>query len=384
MVATSLSVLAMIVTLAFVNGFQEEISNKIFSFWGHVHVQHFSASKALVAEETPITENDTILQTIRKQKEVLNAYTYATKSAVLEKNKAIEGVLIKGIGLQYDASRFSSFIKKGHWINLSDSNYSKEILVPEPIAKSLQLNINDTVRVHFIATKQGETSTYRKLIVAGIYKTGIEEYDKLFIISDIKLLQRLNNWRAKQIGGYEAYIDDYNKMDSFSTHLIDQLPSEWMSKTTKESYPNIFDWLNIQDVNRNVVFIIMAIVAIINLMTCLLVLVLERTKMVGILKAIGAHNWQIQQIFLFHAGIITLIGVGLGLLSGLALCLLQQTTHFISLDESSYYISYAPIKIIGWQVALVCLCTAVVCFLSLIIPTLIIKKLSPVKAIQFR
>ena len=197
-------------------------------------------------------------------------------------------------------------------------------------------------------------------------------------------MQRLNNWQTNQIGGYEIYIDDYKKMDEFSNKLIDQLPAEWICKTTKESYPNIFDWLNIQDVNRNVVFIIMSIVAIINLITCLLVLVLERTKMVGILKAIGTPNWQIQQIFLFHAGIITLIGVGLGLVLGLSLCWIQQTTHFIHLDESSYYVSYAPIKLIGWEVALVCICTSFVCFLSLIIPTLTIKKLSPIKAIQFR
>ena len=374
----------MIATLGFVNGFQEEISNKIISFWGHLHVQHFSASKSLVAEETPIIENDTILQTINNQKGTVNACTYATKSAVIEKNKAIEGVLIKGISKRYSPIRFNSFIKEGHWINFSDSNYSKEILVPETIATALELKLNDTVRIHFIATKQGETSTYRKLIVAGIFKTGIEEYDKLFIISDIRLLQRLNNWQTNQIGGYEIYIDEYKKMDEFSNKLIDQLPAEWICKTTKESYPNIFDWLNIQDVNRNVVFIIMSIVAIINLITCLLVLVLERTKMVGILKAIGTPNWQIQQIFLFHAGIITLIGVGLGLVLGLSLCWIQQTTHFIHLDESSYYVSYAPIKLIGWEVALVCICTSFVCFLSLIIPTLTIKKLSPIKAIQFR
>ncbi len=383
-VATSLSVLAMIATLAFVNGFQEEISNKIFSFWGHVHVQHFSASKSLVTEETPILETDTILQTIHKQKGLLNAYTYATKSAVIEKNNAIEGILIKGISKQNDFSRFKSFLKQGRNINFNDISYSKEILVPEPIANSLKLKVKDTVRMHFISTKQGENSTYRKLVIAGIYKTGIEEYDKLFVISDIRLLQHLNNWQPNQIGGYEIYIDDYKNIDDFNNKLVDQLPTDWVSKTTKESYPNIFDWLNIQDVNRNVVFIIMGIVAVINLITSLLVLVLERTRMVGILKAIGTPNWQIQQIFLFHACVITIIGVGIGLISGLSLCWLQQSTHFIHLDESSYYISYAPIQIVGWQVALLCVGTALVCFLALIIPTLTVKKLSPIKAIQFR
>ncbi len=383
-IATGLSVMAMIATLAFVNGFQEKISEKVFSFWGHAHVQHLETNKSLMAEEAPITKNDTILHIIQQQAGIQHVSTFATKSAVIEKNKAIEGVLLKGIESNYDSSQLIPFITHGHWINFNDINYSKEILVSQPIANSLQININDTVRIHFIATKNGESSTYRKLIVAGIYKTGIEEYDKLFVIADIRLVQLVNNWKPNQIGGYEIFINDYHKMDAFNTALSDKLPSEWVSRSTKEIYPNIFDWLGIQDVNRNVVFIIMTIVAIINLVTCLLVLVLERTRMVGILKAIGTTDRQIQQIFLYNAAIVTIIGIGVGLFAGLGLCWLQEKTHFISLDESSYYVSYAPIKIIWLQVVLVCFTTGIICFLSLIIPTIVIKRLSPVKAIQFR
>ena len=383
-VATALSVMAMIVTLAFVNGFQEKVSEKVFSFWGHIHVQHLEATKSIVAEETPITKNDTILHIIQQQDGVQHISTFATKSAVLEKNKAIEGTLIKGIDTNYDSTQITQYLTKGRWLNFNDSNYSKEIVVSQPIANTLQLQIGDTIRIHFISTKEGETSTYRKLKVVGIYKTGIEEYDKLFVLADIRLLQRLNNWQNNQIGGYEIYIKDYHQMEAFNNRLIDKLPNEWVSRTTKEIYPNIFDWLNIQDVNRNVVIIIMTIVAIINLITCLLVLVLERTRMVGILKAIGMTEWNIRQIFIYHASVITLAGIGSGLICGLALCWLQQSTHFIHLDESSYYLSYAPIKLIGGQVVSVCIFTGIICFLSLIIPSLVVKKLSPVKAIQFR
>ena len=382
--ATTLSVMAMIVTLAFVNGFQETVSKKVFSFWGHIHVQHLEDNKSLVAEETPIIKNDTIVNLIKQQNDLVEISAFATKSAVIEKDKTIEGVLIKGIESNCDSTQFTPFLQKGHWIDFGDTNYSKEIIVPQPIANELRININDTVRIHFIATKEGETSTYRKLIVAGIYKTGIEEYDKLYVLTDLRMIQRLNNWQPNQIGGYQIYIDDYKKMDGFNNRLLDKLPAEWVSRTTKEIYPNIFDWLSIQDVNRNVVFIIMGIVAVINLITCLLVLVLERTKMIGILKAIGSTNWSIQQIFLYYAFVITVIGIGCGMIAGLGLCWLQQTTHLISLDESSYYVSYAPVKVIGWQVALVGLGTAIICFLSLIIPTLVVKNLSPVKAIQFR
>ena len=383
-VATSISVMAMIATLSFVNGFQETISEKVFSFWGHIHVQHLEANKSLVSEETPIQKNDTILHLIKQQIGLKHISVFSTKSAVIEKDKAIEGVLLKGIDAEYDSSRFLPFIAKGNWINFNDNDYSKEIVVSQPVATSLKIKVNDTVRVHFIATKEGEASTYRKLIVSGIYKTGIEEYDKLFVLVDIRLIQKINNWKTSQIGGYEISINDYSQIDEFNNNLFDKLPNEWISKTTKEIYPNIFDWLNIQNVNRNVIFVIMSIVAVINLITCLLVLVLERTKMVGILKSIGTPDWHIQQIFLYHAFAITIIGIGGGLIAGVGLCWLQQTTHFIHLDESSYYVSYAPIKIVGWQVALICISTGIICFLSLIIPTLIVKNLSPVNAIKFR
>lgn len=382
--ATGLSVMAMIVTLSFVNGFQKEVSHKVFSFWGHIHVQHFEMGKSLVTEETPITENDTILKLLQKEKAVHSIDAFATKSAVIEKNKSIEGILIKGVERNFDSTRFIPFMKQGHWLRFYDTLFNKELLVSEQIANTLEIKLGDTIRLHFISSKAGESSTYRKLIVSGIFKTGIEEYDNLFVIADIRLLQRLNSWQKNQIGGYEISLDDYTKLDSFNNTLLDKLPSEWASKTTKELYPNIFDWLNIQDVNRNVVFIIMTIVAIINLITCLLVLVLERTKMIGLLKAIGLADIKIQQIFFFNAAIITLIGIGSGLILGLGLCWLQISTHFIQLDESSYYVSYAPIYIIRWQVWLVCIGTSIICFLAVIIPTIVIKKLSPIKAIQFK
>jgi lipoprotein-releasing system permease protein len=175
-------------------------------------------------------------------------------------------------------------------------------------------------------------------------------------------------------------------MDSVNATILnsDLIPLNWISKTVREVYPNIFDWLGIQDVNRNVIFIVMAVVAIINLVTCLLILVLERTRMVGILKAIGSSDAIIQKIFLFNATYITLAGAGAGFLFGVGLCLLQQKTGFITLDETAYYVSVAPVKLIWWQVAAVCAGTVVVCFLSLILPTLLVKSVQPVKAIQFR
>ncbi|MFL9485146.1 ABC transporter permease [Chitinophagaceae bacterium LWZ2-11] len=381
--ATAVSVAAMIITMSFANGFQKVVSEKVFSFWGHIRVQHLEADKALVAEETPIAKNDTVLATIRNQKEVTHVQAFATKSAVIEKKKEIEGVLFKGIEADYDSSQLKQFIVKGSWLHFPDSLYSREILISQPVAQSLQIEVNDTINIYFI-TPGETTGNYRKLRVAGIFKTGIEEYDKLFAIGDLRLIQRLSNWEPNEIGGYEIFIKDYKNADSVKKSLNDQLPQAWEARTIKEIYPNIFDWLNIQNLNKNLIFIIMGIVAIINLITCLLILVLERTKMIGVLKAVGTNNWTIQQIFLYYASVITALGIGIGLIAGVGICLLQQGTHFITLDESSYYVSYAPIAIVWWQVGLICLCTAIVCFISLLLPTLLVRNVQPVKAIQFK
>ncbi len=383
-VATALSVAAMIITLAFVNGFQQSVSEKVFSFWGHVRVQHYENAKNLISEETPIDKNDTVVRIISQQPNYRSVQAFATKSAVVEKNKEIEGILFKGVEANYDSVTFSQFLKQGRWLRFGDSSYAKEIIISQPIAKALQIAVNDTVRINFVSSNTSIANASRKLVVVGIFNTGIEEYDKIFALGDLRLIQRLNNWQPNQIGGYEILMSDYSTMNAFNTQLKDQLPTEWLSRTIKETYPNIFDWLNIQDTNKYVVFIIMGIVAIINLVTCLLILVLERTRMIGILKAIGATDGTIQEIFLYYASFISLAGIGLGLVVGVGLCLLQQATHIIHMDEALYYVAYAPIHIIWWQVAVVCVVAAVVCFLALIIPTLIVKNIKPVKAIQFR
>ncbi|GAC1438556.1 MAG: FtsX-like permease family protein [Sediminibacterium sp.] len=381
--ATALSVMAMIITLAFVNGFQQKVSEKVFSFWGHLRVQKYETGKSLVAEETPLQKDTSIEKIIRHQPGVVQLQSFATKSAVLEKNGEIEGVLLKGIEKNYDSSRLKPYLIQGRWLHFDDTLYSREIMVSAALSAQLRIQLNDTVIVYFISSIDGNR-TYRKLKVAGIYKTGIEEYDKLFVIGDLKLIRRVNDWAPDQAGGYEIFVNDYHKIDTINNSLSDRLPAEWMSRSIQEVYPNIFDWLNIQDVNRNVIFTVMAIVAIINLVTCLLILILERTRMIGILKAVGATDWTIQQLFLYHATLITIAGIGLGCIGGMGICLLQQYTGFIKLDENSYYVAIAPVRIIWWQVASVCTATALVCYLSLLIPTLLIKKINPVKAIQFR
>lgn len=382
--ATALSVAAMIVTMAFVNGFQQTVSNKIFSFWGHIRVQHLQLDKSLIAEETPILKNDTVFQMLQHNPGIKHVQSFATKSAVIEKNGNIEGILFKGVDQLFDKQQLTPFLQQGSFIAFQDSGYSKQIIVSEPMSQSLKINVGDTVNIYFIESNTGAPSAKRKLLVKGIYKTGIEEYDKLFAIGDIQLIQRLNNWSPQQIGGYEIFIHQTAQLDSINSQLYQQLPTEWASRTMKEIMPNIFDWLNIQNVNKNIIFIVMAFVAIINLITCLLILVLERTKMIGILKSFGATNHSIQQIFIYYATFIAVTGIFIGCVIGLGFYFLQLSTHFITLDETSYYIPFAPVSITLWQVVTICIATGLVCILSLILPTLFIRKISIVASIAFK
>lgn len=381
--ATAVSVAAMIITLAFVNGFQYAISNKIFNFWGHLRVQEYEPDKSYIAEETPSPPNDTTVQILHTFPQIKKVQAFATKSAVVEKNKEIEGILFKGVESNYNFNNLQSFLVKGRFPAFNDTAYSKDILLSQFIAKELQIKIDDSVNVYFINQQQGRASV-RRLHVCGLFKTGIDEYDKTFAVGDIRLLRRVYNWQHDEIGGYEIFLNDYKKMDTINTQLYETLPQGWISRTIKQIYPNIFDWLNIMNTNRTVIFIVMITVAVINLITCLLILILERTRMTGILKALGSRDWVIQKIFLYHALIIAFRGIIIGFIIGIGICILQQQTGIIKMNESAYYVSEVQVYIIWWQVFAVCAGALLVCLFALLLPTLFIKTIRPVKAIQFR
>ncbi|MBX9733955.1 MAG: ABC transporter permease [Chitinophagaceae bacterium] len=381
--ATAIGVSAMIITVCFVNGFQSLVSQKIYAFWGHIRVQHYEPNKSIVSEEQPIQKDTIVEKALLQHQELQYFQPYATKSAVIDKSNNIEGILLKGVDTTYHIAALQPYIVSGKWISFPDSGYSKEIIISVQLAKQLNINLNDTVKLYFISDESG-ARTYRKLRVSGLYKTGIEEYDKLFCIGDLRLIQQMNNWQPSQIGGYEVFAKETNQLDSLNNSLLNDLPMQWMSRTIRSIYPNIFDWLSIQNVNRIVVFIIMGIVAVINMITCLLILILERTKMIGLLKAIGARDNSIMRIFLYYAGYIAIRGVLIGFLLGIGLCVLQQYTGFITLDESSYYVTEAPVLIIWWQILLICIATVIICYTVLLIPVLLIKKIRPLQALQFR
>lgn len=380
--ATAISVAVMLITLAFVAGFQQAIGTKVFSFWGHIRIMQHDPTGAGIYEELPSFRNDTVEQILRSHPAVKYADVFATRSAMLKTTETIEGVLLKGIEKNFSRERLQPYIIKGKWPNLDDTGNIQEIMISAYTAAQLKADIGSKVLVYFI-DKEGNLPRVRPVTVSGIFKTGIEEYDKGFAICHIDLIRKLNGWTDQQIGGYEVTVADYRQDQAISNQLLDHIPVQWYSVPTREIYPGIFDWLQLQNTNKKVILVIMLVVALINLISCLIILVLERTQMIGLLKAIGATDNTVQAIFWRYGVLITTRGIGLGAIIGLGICLLQHYTGFIQLDEANYFVKQAPVKIITWQVLAVMGGTLLISFLVLQIPAMLVKKVRPVQVLRF-
>jgi lipoprotein-releasing system permease protein len=382
-IATAISVAVMILATALVNGFQQVIQEKIFSFWGHIHITQYQPNAGPLTEQIPFAADTALVRQLHVTPGISFVNAYATKSAILKAEKDIEGVIFKGVDAQYDWQRLERFLVQGRPVQYSDSSYSPEIVISESMAKELRLQLNDKVIVYFIQGG-GLPPRARKLTVTGIYKTGIEEYDKTYVIGDLDLIRKLNNWGPTDIGGYEVFTTNYKEMDELGVHLGNIVSEKLFVRTIRDIYPNIFDWLRLQNKNELIILVIMTIVAVINMITAILILILERTNMVGILKALGMQNGGIQEMFLFQAAYIVLIGLAAGNTLGLGLAWLQQQTGFFKLPEESYYMSVAAIDLRWHEVVLINVCTFLICVFVLLLPSLIIRKITPVKAIQFK
>ena len=380
--ATAISVAVMIIAVSFVAGFQDAISKKVFSFWGNIRLLQQDPTVSGMSEEVPAFKNDTVENILRKQDAIAYTDVYASRSAMLKSTETIEGILLKGIEKNFTRERLQPFLIKGKWISFNDTTFSSEILISAYTARQLNCNIGQRLLIYFM-DDAGTLPRVRPVVVSGIFKTGIEEYDKSFAICDIALIRKLNGWQSQQIGGYEVTLKDYQRDKAISDTLLDQIPMQWYSAPTREIYPGIFDWLQLQDTNKQVILSIMMVVALINLVSCLIILVLERRSMIGILKAIGANDITVQQIFWRQGLIVAGKGILLGAVLGLSICLLQQYTGFITLDEANYFVRTAPVKIIPLQVIAIMAASWAISFAVLMIPSLLVKKVSPVKVLRF-
>ncbi len=379
--ATVLSVATMIITLSMVNGFQKAVAEKVYSFWGHARVQGVNPFQSIVTNDEGFPLTDSIDHAVKSTPGIARHHAFAVKSVVLKTRGQFEGVLLKGVEARFDTRAFQRFITAGSFFAFDDSAHYNKVVLSRHTANRLQVKPGDSLQCFFI--RNGQDIRTRPMIVSGIYKTGIEEYDKNFGLADIRFLRRLNLWESNIIGGIEIFVNEPETAKLTAAEINNKLPLKYGCYSIGEIYTNIFDWLAIQDQTKRIVIITMLVVAIINLVTCLLILVMERTRMVGVLKSLGMPTAKIGTIFWFYAGWIASIGVGVGLLLGVGLCYLQQTTGFIKMDESTYYVATAPVSMDALQIIGVVVGSLVICLLAIRLPLIYVQRVSPIKAIRF-
>jgi lipoprotein-releasing system permease protein len=405
-VAVALSLAVMIVATAVIRGFKHQIGEKIFGFWGHIHITSTQINRT-TGEAVPISINqafypsiDTVGRisyqenyslfgyetpwTINRQTKsgIRHIQAFALKPGIIKTKKEIEGIMFKGIGRDFDRSFFEKYLVEGAPLQLSDTAASNGIILSRQTANRLELKTGDKFIFHFV--QDGEILP-RRFTVTGIYKTGLEEYDRKYALVDLRKVQELQGWSSDQVGGFEVFIDNLQDLDIMTDYIyLEELPGDLYCENIREKFPAIFEWLALQDINEAVILLLMLVVGLINMTTALMILILERTNMIGTLKSLGLPNWGIRKIFLYHAGYIILLGLFWGNLAGITFCWLQQKFGFIQLSEENYYLSVAPIEINSWTLLILNAGALVAIMTFLIIPSWLATRISPVKAIRFK
>ncbi|WP_354354756.1 FtsX-like permease family protein [Pedobacter sp. UYP30] len=378
-VGVMLSLAVMVLSVAIIKGFKTEIQYKVRGFIGDIEVIRYDLNNSF--EHSPFIFTDSLKKQLNSNTQIETYYPFATKPAILSANSEIDGINFKGIDKTYPWDYIKHHLLSGRVINFADSAAAmKELLISNYTAKRLKLKTGDEFIMYFVQ----DPPRRRKFKVVGIYEIGVEDIDKGFVVGDINIVKRLNNWQPNEVGGVEIRIKDFSKLQPVAKNIFENLPNNLRSYSVKENYPNIFTWLGLLDVNTNVLLVLMLIVGVINMVTALLIMILERTNMIGMLKSFGATNKSIMKIFLYNAAYLIIIGLILGNVLGLGLGFLQAETHFFKLDQSSYFLSYVPVEFHLADVAILNLLTIVICLVVLIIPSFLISKVSPLKAIRFK
>jgi lipoprotein-releasing system permease protein len=405
MTAVVLSISTMIIAMSFIDGFQNEIRNKVFSFWGHVHIVPYSLSKTHHDVGIP---SSTSFSNAKALPYVKYLHSVVTKPCLMKSKTGFDGAVLKGVGEDYFLKNLNSFIVKGEMLS-NDSARVKQMVVSRSMAKRLNLAIDDKVILHF----PGKEIQTRALRVKGIYETGVEEFDKEIAFTDISFLQELNGWGNDTVSSFELKLEPQkmfkskwktyvmlfggsllseefyyelskDPLDEMTYEINQQIEESSMEAiAVKDIYPGLFDWLSLQNMNELIIIILMILVAAINMISALLIFVLERTRMIGLLKSVGANDSSLMAIFLYYGLFVVVVGILLGNIIGVSLCLLQQQFHFIKLPMDSYYLSFAPISLSFWNILFINIGTILLCFIALLLPLNVIRKINPVKTIQF-
>jgi lipoprotein-releasing system permease protein len=371
-----LSLAVMILAVAIIKGFKTEIQDKVRGFIGDVQIYRYDLNGSF--EKSPFVPNDTTLSYLNSNTNLQSFAPFATKPCIVSANGEVEGINFKGIDKSYDWTFINKHLISGKIIDFSDSK--DQILLSDYTAKRLNLKVGDRFLVHFVQNPPKR----RKLTLVGIYSVGIENIDKSFAIGDLNLLRSVNNWEANQMGGIEVRVKDFARLDTVANAIYNNLELKLRSRSVKESTPEIFEWLSLLDVNTQVLLVLMMIVGVINMVTALLIMILERTNMIGLLKAMGAANTIVMKIFLYNAFYLVLIGLFLGNVLGLGLAALQHYTHIFKLEQSNYYLAFVPVEVHFLDVLLLNIATVVICLLVLVIPSMLVGRISPLKAIRFK
>ena len=375
--AIALSLTIMILFLSVVKGFKENISDKIIGFNSHISLMSYGSYESY--EKEPINKNPELLANLSSDNNIKHIQSFATKAGILKNDQEILGVVLKGVDTDFNWNFIENYLTKGTVFKVIDSVSINQIVISKNIANKLNLDVNDHVLMYFVQ----DPPVIRKFLVTGIYDTDFSDFDNLMIYSDIKIIQKLNRWNKNQIGGYEIQINDLDLLDKTTKKVYDEIDYNLDARNIKETNAQMFDWLNLQDMNTLVVLILLFTVALVNIIIALLILVLQRTKMIGILKALGCRNWIIRKIFLFNTLYLCAKGLFWGNVIGLSLAFLQKQFKIIGLNPDAYYMSTVPISIDFVNIVLLNLSILFLCWISLLIPSIIIARINPIRSINY-
>lgn len=379
--AIALGIIMMLISIATGVGLQKKVREKVSAFNGDIIITNFDTNFSNDSQN-PISKNQDFYPSFKNVDGIKHVQITASKGGVIRTETDFEGVVVKGVGNDFNWNYFSEFLIEGKLPNFKD-NLNAEILISEYLANRLQLKLGDRVTTFFLSDAASKRPRSRGFDIVGIYNSGFQQFDEQFIIADIRHIQRLNKWEDDQIGAFEVFVNDFDDIDAIGNAVYNETSSTLDTQTIRQKYASIFEWLDLFDFNIVMIIGIMILVAGINMITALLVLILERTQMIGILKALGSSDWSVRKVFLYNA--MYLIGVGLfwGNVIGVGLLLIQKYGKIFKLNPDTYYVNEAPIFLHWDYILMLNAGTFLLCFLMLLIPSFIISKISPVKAIRF-
>ena len=389
----ALGVAVMIITMAVVSGFQQQITQKIVTFCSHVQISDYNQNQS--DEPNPITFDEGILRKISNTENIKHIQPFATKNGILKTKTENEGILLKGVSENYDWSYLKPYIIEGKTLSFKNTSASNDIIVSKVLANKLHISLNQKLIVYFITKKKLSDTTMsgenyidyefrsRVFYVKGIFNTGFSDFDKNLVFVDLKQIQNLNYWKPNQVAGYEVYLNDFNLLESSVENLNDVVGYDYTVASVKQLQGSIFSWLDMIDVNAIIIISLMVLVAAINMISALLILILERTNMVGVLKALGSANANVRRIFFYVSIQLLLKGLLIGNIIGIGLCWMQLQFKFATLNSQTYYLDFVPINISLTHIVLINIGTAFICILMMFLPTLILNRITPIKAIRF-